>query len=91
MTKIVLIVFIYLFAPAVAFASLEETCREEVCFWMIEDACYNGYSECTYECEEVSEVYDYDSGEYLYNVETDAEEQCEEACERGRDACLSSY
>lgn len=45
--------------------------------------CDDAHWECNSECNE--SIYDYDSGEYLYN--TDFESQCEDACDEGRDAC----
>ena len=57
--------------------------RVGLCEDAIEEACDNAYSACVLDCP--SEVLDYESGNYLYN--TDANSNCEDACQTGRYSC----
>ena len=68
-------------------SSCEDACRAgaKACDYEDdpEDGCWYFKRKCQSECD--SEIYDYDSGEYLYN--TDVESSCEDACNYGYRRC----
>lgn len=66
-------------------AGLCEDAIEEAVEEAVEEACDNAHSACVLECP--SEVYDYDSGNYLYS--TDVNSKCEDACRAGKWNCES--